>query len=151
LFERSCVFAGIQFTKHFIEFILVETKKLFRSNSNMILTRQTCGQHSGRVAGRKRRALAFCFPYELLICSMFLISKCRVDLDIGLCIRSVREKRVCCSVLQCVAVCCSVPLPSAGFRFKNVFNLTFENFCQYEALVSRKRLRSTRNFQKSAC
>ena len=69
LFERTCVFTGIQFTNHFIEFAYVKTNELVCSNSNMTLTRQTCGQHSSRVAGRKRRALAFCFPYEFAMCS----------------------------------------------------------------------------------
>jgi len=51
------------------------TKQIVSSNSNMILTRQTCGQRSGRAAGGKRRALAFYFSVR--ICCMFLISKCR--------------------------------------------------------------------------
>jgi len=47
-----CVFRGIQFTKHFIEFVLVETNQLSRvsSDSNVILMRQTCGQRSGMAA-----------------------------------------------------------------------------------------------------
>ena len=40
LFERTCVFAGIQFTKHYIEIVFVETNELVSSNSNLILTRQ---------------------------------------------------------------------------------------------------------------
>jgi len=43
-FERTCEFSGIQFTKHFIESVFVETRKLVSRNSNMILKRQTCGQ-----------------------------------------------------------------------------------------------------------
>jgi len=52
LFERTCVFAWIQFTRHFIELVFVQTNKLFHGNSNVIMTRQTCGQHSSRVAVR---------------------------------------------------------------------------------------------------
>jgi len=52
LFERTCVFAWIQFAKHFIELVFVETNELVHSNSNLIMTRQTCGQHSSRVAER---------------------------------------------------------------------------------------------------
>ena len=48
-FERTCVFNGIQFTKHFIEFIFVETNEVVRSNSNVILTRQTCGHGSASI------------------------------------------------------------------------------------------------------
>jgi len=55
LFEGTCVI-GIQFTKHFIEFVLVETNQLFGTCfvSNVILTRQTCGHRSSRVVGSKR-------------------------------------------------------------------------------------------------
>jgi len=59
LFKRTCVFSGIPFTKHFIELVFVKTNEVVRSNSNVILTRQACGQRSSRVAGRKRGALAF--------------------------------------------------------------------------------------------
>ena len=41
LFERTCVFAGIQFTKRFMELVHVETNELVGSNSNVILTWQT--------------------------------------------------------------------------------------------------------------
>jgi len=49
----------------------VETNQLFGSNPNVILTRQTCGHRSSRVAGSKRRALAF--HYTVRIWYMFLI------------------------------------------------------------------------------
>ena len=56
LFGQTWVLAGIQFTVHFIEFVLGETnreKRLFVSNSNVtvIWTRQTCGHRSRRIAG----------------------------------------------------------------------------------------------------
>jgi len=74
---------GIQFTKHFIKSVFVETTQVFGSNPNVILTWQTCGQHSGMAAGSKRRALAFYFP--VLICCMFSILKCKGESDLGLC------------------------------------------------------------------
>ena len=55
--ERTQIFSGIQFTKHLIEFIFVETNQSVCSNSNVTLTRQTCGQRSGMSAGSKCRAL----------------------------------------------------------------------------------------------
>jgi len=67
--KGTCVFSRIQFTKYFIEFIFVETNQLFGSNSNVILTRQTCGQRSGMAAGSKRQAFSFNFPYEFTKCS----------------------------------------------------------------------------------
>ena len=80
--ERTRVLSGIQFTRHFIEFVVVETKELVCSNINVILTRQTCDQHSGiSICKSNRRALACCFSERL--CYMFLISKYR-ESDLGL-------------------------------------------------------------------
>jgi len=58
-----------------IEFILgvVETKQFVDSNVTIILTRQTCGQHSSRAAESKRQALEIHFSEQM--CYMFLISK----------------------------------------------------------------------------
>ena len=72
--ERTRIFSEIQFTTHFIEFFVVETKRFVGSFVN-ILTRQTCGQRSSRAAESKRRALGHLFIER--ICYMFLISKCR--------------------------------------------------------------------------
>jgi len=55
--ERTQILIGIQCTKYFIEFFVVETKRFVGSTVNMILTRQTCGQRSSRAAESKRRAL----------------------------------------------------------------------------------------------
>jgi len=55
--ERTRILSGIQFTTHFIEFFVVETKRFVGSFSNVILTQQTCGQRSRRAAESKRRAL----------------------------------------------------------------------------------------------
>ena len=75
----------------FIEFLVVETKRLVCSFVDVILTRQTCGQRSSRAAESKRRALGNIFSER--ICYMFLISKCRGDRDLGLCTTSVPAKR----------------------------------------------------------
>jgi len=79
LLERTRILSGIQFTTHFIEFFVVETKRFDGSLVNVILTRQTCGQRSSRAAQSKRRALGnrFCE----WICCVILISKCRGDWD----------------------------------------------------------------------
>ena len=90
--KRTCVFSGIQFTRQFIEFVVVETKQIVSSDLNVILTRQTCGQRSGMAAASKRRALAFCFPVR--ICYMFLMSKCKEESDLGLCMTSGFAKRM---------------------------------------------------------
>ena len=58
-FEQTGILSGIQFTRHIIEFVLVETKWFVGSNVNQILTRQTCGRRSSSAAGSKRRLLAF--------------------------------------------------------------------------------------------
>jgi len=90
---------------HFIEFVCVKTNDVVRSNSNMIFTRQTCGQRSSRVAGSKRRALAF--YVSVRIRCMFLISICRGESDVCLCMTSVLAK--------------TMRPRSADFGFENVF------------------------------
>jgi len=40
--ERTQILSGIQFTTHFIELFVVETKRFVGSFVNVILTRQTC-------------------------------------------------------------------------------------------------------------
>jgi len=67
-FERTCIFSGIQFTEPFIEFVFVEKDQLFGSNSNVILTQQTCGQRSSimlmMAVESKRGALPFSINSE---------------------------------------------------------------------------------------
>jgi len=101
LFERTCVFAGIEFTKHFTELVLVETIQFFGSIWNVTLRRQTCGHHSSRVVGSKSRALAFYFPVRIWY--VFSISKYKGQSDLGLCMTSVLAKRMwlrCASIRQ---------------------------------------------------
>jgi len=83
---RTQILSGIQFTTHFIEFFVVETKWFVVSFVNMVLMRQTCGQRSSRSAESNRRALGNCFSER--ICYMFQTSKFRRDWDLGLCTTS---------------------------------------------------------------
>ena len=85
--ERTRILSGIQFTTHFIDFFVVETKRFVGSTVQVILTQQTCGQRSSRPVESKRRALGNYFFKR--ICCMFLMSKCRGDWDLGLCTTSV--------------------------------------------------------------
>ena len=84
--ERTRILSGIQFTTHFIEIFVVETKRFVGGFVNLILTWQTCGQRSSKAAESKRQALGNYFSER--ICYMFLISKCRGDSDLGLCTTS---------------------------------------------------------------
>jgi len=103
--ERTRILSGIQFTTHFIEFFVAETKRFVGSFVHVILTRQTCCQRSSKVAESKRRALGNYFSER--ICYMFRISKCRRDRDVGLCTTSV--------------LAFGKPMRSGDFRGKNVF------------------------------
>ena len=59
--ERTRILSGIQFTTHFMEIFVVETKKFVGSFVHVILTRQTCGQRSGKDAESQRQALGHYF------------------------------------------------------------------------------------------
>jgi len=83
---QTQILTGIQFTTHFIEIFVVETKRFIGSFLHVILTRQICGQRSIKTAESKRRALGSYF-FER-ICYMFPMSKCRGDSDLGLCTTS---------------------------------------------------------------
>ena len=71
-FKRTQILSGIQFTRHSIQFIVVETKQFVCSNVNVILMRPAL-EHGFS----KTRALGSYF-YER-ICYMFSVSKCRGD------------------------------------------------------------------------
>ena len=103
--KRMCVFRGIHFTRLFIEFVFVGTKKIASSNSHVILMRQTCGQCSGIAVASKCRALEFYFSVR--ICYKIQILKCRRESDLGLRMTSGLAKKI--------------PLRSADLQFKNVF------------------------------
>jgi len=89
--QQTRILNGIQFTRHFIEFVVVKTQRFISSTVNVILMRHTCGQRSSMSAESKHQALALFF--WLQICHMFPISKCRGQLDLGLCTTSVLAKR----------------------------------------------------------
>jgi len=69
--KRTQILSGFQFTRHFIELVVVETTRCVSSNVNVILTQQTCGQRSSMSAKSKHRALEICFPIESAICCKY--------------------------------------------------------------------------------
>ena len=73
--EGTRILSGIQFPRHFIEFVVVETKQFVGDNVNVILTRQICGQRSSMSAACLRHANAehyhFIFACESAICSSY--------------------------------------------------------------------------------
>ena len=85
--EQMWILSWIQFTTHSIEIVVVETKQFVGSFENAILTQQTCGQRSNRVAESKCRSLGN--DFSEWICYVFLMSKCRGDWDLGLYTTSV--------------------------------------------------------------
>jgi len=103
--KRTLILSRIHFTKRFIEFVFVETKRLVDSYPNVILTWQTCCQRSSMSAESKRRTLVFHFPVR--ICCAFLISKCRKESDLGQCTTLVLAKRIL--------------LQGGDLRFENMF------------------------------
>ena len=86
------ILIGIQFTRHFIEFVFVEMRQSVGSNSNVILTRQTCGQRSSMVAGSKHRTLSFYFPLRMRY--IFPITRCKREWNLGLWTFLVLDKRM---------------------------------------------------------
>jgi hypothetical protein len=92
LLERTRVLSGMQFTRHFIAFVVVETKQFASSNVNVILMRQTYGQRSSMSTGSKRRALAFYLGVRIF--PVFPISKGREESDLSLCTASVLANRM---------------------------------------------------------
>ena len=74
----------------------METKQIVNSNSNVILTRQTCGQRSCMSAACRCRALAFYFSVQIGF--TFLISKCRGESDLGLCMTWDLHRACRCTV-----------------------------------------------------
>ena len=60
--EQTRILSGIQFTTHFIEIFVVQTKQFVGSLLQVILTRQTGGQRSSKAAESKRRAIGNYFP-----------------------------------------------------------------------------------------
>ena len=113
ILRRTRILSGIQFTRHFIGFVVVEKQRLVGSNANVILTRETCGQCSSSIAGGKRRALASYF--FIRISYMFRMRKCKGKSDLGL-----------CSTLVLATI---MPLRIADFRLKICLAAKFVGIC----------------------
>ena len=68
-FERRRILSGIQFTTHFIEFFVVETKRFVSRFVYVMLTRQASARSSARKQTPSVRKLFF--RANLLICSQY--------------------------------------------------------------------------------
>ena len=96
--QRTWILSGIQFTTHFIDFFVVKTKRFVGSTVNVILTQQTCGQHSSRAAESKRRAL------ENQIFRANLLYVPNINLQ-----RRLRSRSVHCVWYLRTENCCAMP------------------------------------------
>jgi len=92
LFERkSAEFAGIQFTKHFIEFVPVETNQIFRWEFQNDLGAANLRPLLEQGCRNQTPSASFQF---FQIWDLFLTSKCRGKYELGLCMTSVLAKRM---------------------------------------------------------
>jgi len=76
---QTQILNAIQFTTHYIEFILVENNQLVGSNPNVIHMRETCGQRSGMAAKKQTpSAIAPCrrAPLEVRNSRRRFFAKC---------------------------------------------------------------------------
>jgi len=153
--ERTRILRRFQFTTHFIEFFVVETKRFVGSSVTVMLTRQTCGQRSSRAAESKRRALENYFPEQ--ICCMFLMSKCRGDWDLGRCTFFVSlRKENCCAmaaseqkrvspawkigIWHCAAVFFSqIPKKCTDLDFSLLCILILWTYCKFARVINFQR------------
>ena len=73
--ERAQILNGIQFTTHFIEFFVVETKQFVGSFVNLILTRQTyIHVHEQLVCGVKmRRRSDYLIEFWWVVCPIHIV------------------------------------------------------------------------------
>ena len=94
---------GIRSTKHVIELVFVETNEW----SVVIQTWSWRGKPAALEQGCGKQTPSASILFFLRIWHVFLISKCREESDLGLCMNSILAKRM--------------PLRSADIRFKNVF------------------------------
>jgi len=125
--RRTCVVSGIQFTRHFIKFVVVETKEIISSNSNVILKQQKRGKRLGTAVASKRCALAIYFSVHF--CWMFLLSTCRGKLDLGLCRSSVSVIKCSCVVPTSDFSTCLAARFVGSRYYAAVFSLTVPNSC----------------------
>jgi len=103
--RRTQILSRFQFSRHFIEFFVDSKNFLFSSNSNVILTLQTCGQRSS-MFGKQTPSARILVSKRMHY--MFLISKCR-ESNLYLCTILILAKRM--------------PLRGGNFRLENVFDL----------------------------
>ena len=125
--KRTWVFSGIQFTRYFIIFVVVETQKNVSRNSNVILRRPTCGQHSGMAAGHKHRAITFLFFIQ--VCYIFLMSKCRGESHLGLCMTSALAKKRRCALPTSVESCSQTRFKIGSWHCAAEFSLQVPKSC----------------------
>jgi len=96
--ERTRILGGIQFTTHFINFFVVETKRSVSSTVNVVLTLRTCGLRTSRAMDRKCRVIKNYSSFSKRICHTFLILNCRGDWDLGWCTFWVLAKENRCAM-----------------------------------------------------
>jgi len=69
--ERTQILSGIQFIRHFIDLIVVETKKIVGSNVIVILTRQHAASARARLWEANAERQKIIFSGEFAICSQY--------------------------------------------------------------------------------
>jgi len=118
--ERTRILSGIQFTTHFIDFFVVETKQFVGSFVHVILTWQTCGQRSTRAAESKRRTLGNYFSrricYMFLNIKMYMRPRSRAVHNFGTCVWRTAvqwqnpRRKMCFDVGKIGFCCCAAVL-----------------------------------------
>ena len=91
-FEPTCIFSGIHFTKHFTEFVLMK-------QTYCLVVIQTWSWHgkplqSALEHGCGKQTPSASILFSVRICYIFLISKCRGESDLDLCMTSGLAKRM---------------------------------------------------------
>jgi len=124
--ERTRILSGIQFTTHFINFFVVETKRSVSSTVNVVLTLRTCGLRTSRAADRKCRVIKNYSSFSKRICHTFLILNCRGDWDLGWCTFWVLAKENRCAMATSKKNCRPLEKSEFGilqqFFFRNPYS-----------------------------
>ena len=76
--ERTPIFSGIQFTRYFIEIVVMETTWFVGSKVNVILNRQTCGQGSSMAARSKRQVQEFIYFIRIWMMMIVYVQKIKM-------------------------------------------------------------------------
>ena len=111
--ERTRILSGIQFTTHFIDFVVVKTKLFVSSNANVILTRQLLPELEQGCQRQTPSASILFFHTNLLyvfvcmyvytwmhVCMYVCIITVRVCVCVCVCVR----ESACVCVYMCVCV-----------------------------------------------